>query len=443
MKKRLLSILMALALCFGLLPPVALADEGVTFTAITGTTGANDNEGYAKLFDGNSATKWCVTNFTSAYVIFKASEAMAVTGYSITTGNDNATNPGRNPESWTLYGYIGSGEPNSSSTAWESIHSVTNDTDLKDKNLTTYNYYLTETAPAYQYFKLVISAIESGKVMQMSEFTLTSCDHEWGGGTVTAPTCTIKGYTECTCTKCGNTKIANEISPLGHDFPSEDGACTHCGKTRAELYTFDVSKGRVMIADDEYSGKLLVYYFTQEDGFQKAEGYIDPSETITVTGSTTANELHVVTTTPVTIKAKDLTIDRYETSWAYAMSLDASGADVTLILEGTNVFSGGSGRAGISVGAGRTLTIQGDGSLTATGRGNGAGIGGDAGSSGGTIIINSGTVTANGSGGEGIGKGSGGSDTDSGSFSTGENGSAVIFANSMGNKIGDKSRQDS
>ena len=103
MKKRFLSMLLAVCLLVGLLPTAALAEGGTSpaFTATDGTDGVS-GEGYEKLFDSNSATKWCVTDFDSddgAYVIFKASEAMKVTGYSITTGNDNVANPGRNPES--------------------------------------------------------------------------------------------------------------------------------------------------------------------------------------------------------------------------------------------------------------------------------------------------------------------------------------------------------
>ncbi|MBS7315429.1 MAG: InlB B-repeat-containing protein [Clostridiaceae bacterium] len=434
MKKRILSLLLAICLVAGLLPTVALA-EGIGFTAIDGTAGANENETYTKLVDGDIKTKWCVTKFTDAYIIFEASTSMQVTGYSITTGNDNVSISGRNPKNWTLYGCNDESTPERNSTSWVMIDEVTNDTVLQDENLTTYNYYLTETAPAYQYFKLEITATKGADVMQMSEFTLTSCVHTWDTGTVNDSTCTTKGYTEYTCTICGAKKIGDVKSPLGHDF-GEGGACTRCGKTKAELYTFNVNEGRVIITDDEYSGKLLVYYFNGT-GYEKAGGYLDPSETITVTGTTNVNELHVNTTKPVTIKASGLNIDRSGTNGAYAMSLDASGADVTLILEGENAFKGGFGKAGISVGEGKTLTIQGDGSLTATGQNRAAGIGGDEDSSGGTIIINSGTVTATGGSGEGIGKGNGG--TNHGTFQTASNGTAVIFASS----IGDQSQKES
>ena len=435
MKKRIFSLLLAICLVAGLLPTVALA-EGISFTAIDGTAGANENETYSKLVDGDIKTKWCVTKFSDAYIIFKASASMQVTGYSITTGNDNVANTGRNPKTWTLYGSTATTDPSKDADSWEVIDSVKNDTVLQDNDLKIYNYYLAEPTKSYQYFKLEITATKGSDVMQMSEFTLTSCEHVWGTPKTTVPTCTTKGYTESTCTICGATKIAGEVTPLGHVFSGEGGACIRCMRTKDELYTFDVSKGRVIIADDEYTGKLLVYYYTQGSGYQKAGGYIDKDETITVTSSTTVNELHITATTPVKIKAQNLNINRSSVIGAYAMSLDASGADVTLILEGDNSFAGGEGRTGISVGAGKALTIEGTGSLTATGGIKAAGIGGDEAGSCGTITINSGTVTVTGDN-DAAGIGAGIGNSNHGTFQT-NNGNAVIFASSIGDNSAEK-----
>ena len=68
--------------------------------------------------------------------------------------------------------------------------------------------------------------------------------------------------------------------------------------------------------------------------------------------------------------------------------------DATIILKGTNAVTGfQAGHPGISVPAGKTLTIQGDGSLTVRSNGAAAGIGAS-GAACGNIVINSGTVTA-------------------------------------------------
>ena len=93
------------------MPSTARAQEStVTFTAKEGTAGFSTSEGFGKLIDGKytseDGTKWCL-NFTSngsAYIIFSASEPIQVTGYSIVTGNDNASETGRNPKSWAIYG---------------------------------------------------------------------------------------------------------------------------------------------------------------------------------------------------------------------------------------------------------------------------------------------------------------------------------------------------
>ena len=80
----------------------------ITFTPLDGTAGANTAEDYDKLIDGKTSTKWCVTSFSDhssgVYIVFKASERIFVDGYTITTGNDNSTENGRNPKNWMLKG---------------------------------------------------------------------------------------------------------------------------------------------------------------------------------------------------------------------------------------------------------------------------------------------------------------------------------------------------
>ncbi len=101
---------------------------------------------------------------------------------------------------------------------------------------------------------------------------------------------------------------------------------------------------------------------------------------------------------------------------------------------------GGGGTDTGTGGAGGEVTING-GVVTATGGGNyGTGIGGgggDVGGSGATVTINGGVVKASGSSyGAGIGGGGGGGTGGAvGTFSTGENGNAVIFAQSGENAV--------
>lgn len=104
MKKRLLSIVLALALILSAMPVTVFAAESdtVTFTAIDGTAG-NSGESYNNIFDGknsgNNSTKWCVQKHTSnTFVVIKASSTAILESYTFITGNDTASHSGRNPK---------------------------------------------------------------------------------------------------------------------------------------------------------------------------------------------------------------------------------------------------------------------------------------------------------------------------------------------------------
>ena len=525
MKKRICSILLAVCLVVTMFPITVLSLEedgegsAVQYTVLAGSGGFS-GESHGNLFDGNNATKWCVTMSGTRYVIFKTDSPVFVSGYDITTANDNASNFGRNPKTWTLYGcndymegdsdtgeettsssreettstsgeditstsgedpsffsdeavsissgasgenvsYVDFEDPSfidgedpsfidggntgtvDESATWVPIHSVTDDTVLQDVNYTKYSYVFEKETTAYQYYKLEITANQGAGVMQMSEFALTFCDHVWGEDFQDPATCTEDGYKFKTCNVCKNTigtvipklghtwvetgrtpatctasgKITQKCSvcdatqsisdpdapALGHNYSAETGICDRCGDDIR--YTFDISKGRVTVTSDGNNpGMIKVAY-----GSGQIIDNVDPNTVLTVTGSTTAYELHVNTDIPVKIKAQDLTIDRSGTNFAYAMSIGGANdcSEVTLILEGTNTIKAGSEVSGICVVPGRTLIIEGDGSLNAVGGNYGAGIGGERQKTCGTVIINSGTVTATGSGG-GAGIGGGG-----------------------------------
>ena len=52
------------------------------------------------------------------------------------------------------------------------------------------------------------------------------CEHDYKA-VVTDPTCEEGGYTTYTCSKCGDSYVADETAKLGHDY--KDGVCTVCG----------------------------------------------------------------------------------------------------------------------------------------------------------------------------------------------------------------------
>ena len=130
MKKRILSILLAVCLVLTMFPMTALSlgEDGaasteqptVQYTVLNGSGGFS-GEGHANLFDGDVTTKWCVTMRGTLFVIFKTDSPVFVSGFDITTANDNANETGRNPKNWTLYAcndYLAGGlQPEEGTTA--------------------------------------------------------------------------------------------------------------------------------------------------------------------------------------------------------------------------------------------------------------------------------------------------------------------------------------
>ena len=186
-------------------------DESVAFTALAGDPdGMSEAENFKKLFDGkeSNSSKWCCWFSSSAYVIFEASKAGVPVGYTITTGNDNAIWGGRNPLSWKLYG-----NNEGKDGAWVLIDAVENDTKLKDENNTSYDFTC-KCSTSYQYFKWEISAIHSGRTLQVGEFELklNTCSHKNADGSdalgevteTVEPTCTEHGYTAHKCSLCNS-----------------------------------------------------------------------------------------------------------------------------------------------------------------------------------------------------------------------------------------------
>ena len=211
-------------------------DESVTFDVLAGNPEGFSGETYANLFDGENS-KWCCRFNNSAYVIFKASKAGIPVGYTITTGNDNEKENGRNPWSWKLYGN-NEGEDGE----WELIQEVSDDEVLKDKNNTPYNFKC-ECSTSYQYFKWEISAIHSGGILQVGEFKLKlkTCSHKNADDSdalgevieTVEPTCTEHGYTTHKCSLCNSiVKVYKDDVLKPHKLTHhalKDATCTEAG----------------------------------------------------------------------------------------------------------------------------------------------------------------------------------------------------------------------
>ena len=143
-KSRRLSLLMLMLLTLLFVPTRMVAqtdyDTSVKFTALTGNpVGHGIAMTYTNLFDGKktrgNSSMWGCYFYGSAYVIFEASKAGVPVGYTITTGEDNASFNGRNPLSWKLYGN-NTGEDSN----WTLIQEVSNDEKLEDKNYASYDF---------------------------------------------------------------------------------------------------------------------------------------------------------------------------------------------------------------------------------------------------------------------------------------------------------------
>ena len=141
----------------------------IYFRAVDGTAG-NNGENYTNLFDGKQTrshfTKYCVP-FTSdgVYITTKASEPIVVTGYTLTTGNDTATNTGRNPKSWVLYGCNDYNADTKTGT-WTKVHSVTDDTAMQNTNFASFNFTV-DNQTDYQYYQFEITENQGADVMQL------------------------------------------------------------------------------------------------------------------------------------------------------------------------------------------------------------------------------------------------------------------------------------
>ena len=185
---------------------------------------------------------WCcgfINGSSSAYVIFEASKAGVPVGYTITTGDDNASMKGRNPLSWKLYGNNEGKDGN-----WKLIQEISNDEKLEDKNYASYDFKC-EGSTYYKYFKWEITAIHSGKTLQVGEFELklkTTCSHKNADGssalgkaieTIEA-TCVEYGYTTHECSICHSIVKVDNNDELKKHTPTHhvqiDATCTATGK---------------------------------------------------------------------------------------------------------------------------------------------------------------------------------------------------------------------
>ncbi len=169
----------------------------------------------------------------------------------------------------------------------------------------------------------------------------------------------------------------------------------------AKLTYLYLDKGNIIIGDGTVSG---YGYFGERITTYDPDGYF-------ITQTTTDNVLNTITFNGgenyVVFKALNVNVMSHSKFTCAVCISDSS--DVTVKLEGVNVFLSGDSRAGVEVSVDSTVTFIGEGSILA-GSNYEAGIGGGNGNSCGTIIVNSGFVTGKSNvNSAGIGGGSSGS----------------------------------
>lgn len=139
------------------------ADLGKYFDSIdadnTSIAGYNA-EVPANLFDRDTSTKMFANS--KGTIAWKMNREATIYSYSLTTANDNASFPGRNPKSWVLYG-------SSNGSTWEAID-VVKDSGMKDVNYEKYQYVVDKVG-TYKYFKIDFTELY-GNSFQLSEIEL-------------------------------------------------------------------------------------------------------------------------------------------------------------------------------------------------------------------------------------------------------------------------------
>lgn len=158
--------------------------QEVTFTAIGGSHWSGDTNSFDKLFD-NTPKKWgTTTSGGGAWFVFQASESVILSGYTIITGEDTATYPGRNPKGWTISGMNADSTPGKNTEGWNIIHSVSEDpgsgmTTVSNnttvaKNNESYYFEIPSNTKSYKYYKVDFGGANHGAYdgndIQISEF---------------------------------------------------------------------------------------------------------------------------------------------------------------------------------------------------------------------------------------------------------------------------------
>ena len=402
---------------------------------------SENNEGCDSLFDGNTSSGKWGTKAENKFVEFQTSDAVQVNGYTLVTGNDNASSwgHGRNPKSWVLKAKL------ASTDSWTTVATVTDDHTMQDVNYTPFDFEM-DVPGTYQYFRFEVSAIhnQNDPFMQLGEMQLfnraisfldsvsvkDAAANEYyvlPGAKVAVKAIPAAGYQllkwednstdlDRTVTVTGDTIVLatfglptpgvtpeGNLTVFGGRFLSETGeiVATPALTETGELIDESVVPVPVPVIDGVDLSTLTDNYVAQDGD--------------TLTGTLNAN-VKISIAAGATVTLAGMTINGTNSNAYKWAGITCEGNATIILMDGTeNTVKGFYNEfPGIYVPEGFTLTIQGGtsgtGALIASSNGNGAGIGGGWNISCGNINIQGGNITANGGFAlAGIGGGRGGS----------------------------------
>lgn len=139
-------------------PPAGSDITDYTGTITSQYSDSPSGEDITKLIDNTSSTKY-LTQHSAAWVRFQPNTAQVVVQYTITSANDV---PNRDPKNWTLQG-------SNNGTSWTTLNTQTNQSFSARYQKKTYSF---SNSTAYTYYRLNVTAVQSGSIMQMSEWEL-------------------------------------------------------------------------------------------------------------------------------------------------------------------------------------------------------------------------------------------------------------------------------
>ncbi len=148
----------------------------ITYEAVKGTAGTKDSEDYDKVTDGDTSTKWCVNVSSNkrVEVIIKTSIKAILKGITITTANDTASYPERNPIKFS-FGYADTDDcVNDSFDSWTHLQQseIYYKLNFEAENYKSYSFSTSMNTEAHQYYRFEFTAQDEATLMQISEITL-------------------------------------------------------------------------------------------------------------------------------------------------------------------------------------------------------------------------------------------------------------------------------